>query len=105
MVTVKDSLACTSPEGVVCLAGIVGNKWHIDNFQPMEIVPKYRYLTTFGGWIEEFMSTPLNNIVQQIEAGTFKIKVGKVFHIDDIIKAHQYMDNNAAEGKLVVLTD
>jgi NADPH:quinone reductase-like Zn-dependent oxidoreductase len=105
VVTLKDSFQCTSKGGIVSMTGIVGNKWSIENFQAMEYIPKYRYLTTFGGWIEEFMSTPLNDIVQQVEAGTFKIKVGKVFHIDQIAKAHQCMDDNAAEGKIVVLTD
>ena len=105
VVTLKDSFQCTSKGGIVSMTGIVGNKWSIENFQAMEYIPKYRYLTTFGGWIEEFMSTPLNDIVQQVEAGTFKIKVGKVFHIDQIAEAHQCMDDNAAEGKIVVLTD
>ncbi|EEA24095.1 hypothetical protein TMatcc_007169 [Talaromyces marneffei ATCC 18224] len=105
VVTLKDSFQCTSKGGIVSMTGIVGNKWSIDNFQAMEYIPKYRYLTTFGGWVEEFMSTPLNDIVQQVEAGTFKIKVGKVFHMDQIAEAHQCMDDNAAEGKIVVLTD
>ncbi|EED17771.1 zinc-binding oxidoreductase, putative [Talaromyces stipitatus ATCC 10500] len=104
VVTLKDSLNATAKGGVVSLVGIVGNSWNIENFQPQEFIPKYRFLTTFGGWIEEFMDTPLNDIVQQVEDGTFKIKVGKVFHIDQIAEAHQCMDDNAAEGKIVVLT-
>ncbi|KAH8701983.1 putative zinc-binding oxidoreductase [Talaromyces proteolyticus] len=103
--TLKDSFQCVSKGGVVSLTGIVGNSWEIDNFAPMEVIPWGSSLATYGGWIEEFMETPLNDIVQQVEAGKFKIKVGRVFHIDQIAEAHQCMDDNTAEGKIVVLTD
>lgn len=104
-VTLMDSLQCLSKGGVVSQVGIVGNSWTLENFSPMEIIPFYAHLTTFGGGIEEFMDTPFDDIIQQVEAGKFKLKVGKVFHIDQIVEAHQCMDDNAAEGKIVVLTD
>lgn len=104
-VTLKDSMRCLAKGGVVSQTGIVGNSWSFDNVQPMDLIPRYTYLTTFGGWIEEFMDVPFDDIIQQVEAGTFKLKVGRVFHIDQIAEAHQCMDDNAAEGKIVVLTD
>lgn len=104
-VTLKDSCSVTARYGIVSMVGIVGNSWTIQDFSPAEFIPPYVYLTKFGGWIEEFMDTPLNDIVQQVEAGRFKIKVGKVFHIDQIAEAHQCMEDDVAEGKIVVLTD
>ncbi|OKL64178.1 hypothetical protein UA08_00537 [Talaromyces atroroseus] len=104
-VSLKDSLQCASKGGIVSQVGIVGNLWTLDNMNPMEFIPRYVHLTVFGGWIEEFMDTPFDDIIQQVEAGKLKIKVGKVFHIDQIAEAHQCMDDNLAEGKIVVLTD
>jgi NADPH:quinone reductase-like Zn-dependent oxidoreductase len=37
--TLLDSLRCAKEGGVVCMTGIVGNKWSFDNFAPMEAIP------------------------------------------------------------------
>jgi NADPH:quinone reductase-like Zn-dependent oxidoreductase len=104
-VTIKDSMRCVKPLGVVCMAGIVGNSWTVDNFSPMEYIPVATRLTTYSGWVPEWMATPLESLVKQIEAGQLKVKVGKVFKMDQIVEAHQCMDESAAEGKIVVLTE
>jgi NADPH:quinone reductase-like Zn-dependent oxidoreductase len=60
--------------------------------------------TTYNGGPEEFQETPLNDLLKQIEAGTMKVQIGKVFHLDEIIEAHRCMEENRAGGKIVVLT-
>ena len=40
--TLKDSLRCAKQRGIVCMTGIVGNKWSFDNFAPMEAIPTAR---------------------------------------------------------------
>ena len=50
------------------------------------------------------MRTPLEQIAQQIKAGTLQVQIGKVFHLDEIVQAHQLMDANKAGGKIIVLT-
>ena len=50
------------------------------------------------------MATPLPDLVKQIENGSLHIHVGKVFHLDDIVEAHRCMEENKANGKIVVLT-
>lgn len=39
-----------------------------------------------------------------MEEGKLKVKVGKVFKLDDIVEAHRTMEENKAGGKIVVLT-
>jgi NADPH:quinone reductase-like Zn-dependent oxidoreductase len=56
------------------------------------------------GRAEDFMRTPLDEMVESIAAGTMSVKVGKVFRIDDIVEAHRVMEENNAGGKIVVLT-
>jgi NADPH:quinone reductase-like Zn-dependent oxidoreductase len=102
--TLKDSLRCVKQHGIVCMTGIVGNKWFFDNFAPMEAVPTAVSLTTYAGESEDFMRTPFEDLVEQIAAGTLRVQIGKVFHLDDIVEAHRCMEENKAGGKIVVLT-
>lgn len=102
--TLNDSLRCAREGGVVCMTGIVGNKWSFDNFAPMEVIPTGVRLTVYAGESEDFMRTPLNDLAKQIEAGTLRIQVGKTFHLDEIVEAHRLMEENKAGGKIVVLT-
>ena len=102
--TLKDSLRCAKQRGIVCMTGIVGNKWSFENFAPMEAIPTAVSLTTYAGESEDFMRMPLQDLIEQIAAGTLRVQVGKTFHLDEIVEAHRCMEENKAGGKIVVLT-
>ena len=102
--TLKDSLRCVKQRGIVCMTGVVGNKWSFENFAPMDAIPTAVSLTTYAGESEDFMRMPLEDLVEQIAAGTLHVQVGKVFHLDEIVEAHRCMEENKAGGKIVVLT-
>jgi NADPH:quinone reductase-like Zn-dependent oxidoreductase len=102
--TLADSLRCTRQRGIVCLTGMVGNKWTIDEFEPMETIPTAVCLTTYDGGAEDFMLTPLDELVEEIAAGKLPIHIGRTFHLDEIVEAHRCMEENRAGGKIVVLT-
>jgi NADPH:quinone reductase-like Zn-dependent oxidoreductase len=102
--TLADSLQCTREPGIVCMTGMVGNKWSLDDFSPMEVIPTGVCLTTYDGGPKDFMRTPLQELVEQIVAGSLKVQVGRVFHLDEIVEAHRTMEENRAGGKIVVLT-
>lgn len=104
-VTMKDSLRCISKHGTVCMTGILANQWTIEQFSPQEYIPTSVNLTTYGGGVEDVMETPYEDLIAQIEEGNLKVAVGKVFHLDDIVEAHRCMEEDAACGKIVVLTD
>jgi NADPH:quinone reductase-like Zn-dependent oxidoreductase len=103
--TLKDSLRCAKQRGIVCMTGIVGNKWSFEDFSPMEAIPTAVCLTTYGGDSEDFMRMPFQDLVNQIEAGALRFQIGTVFHIDQIVEAHRLMAENKAAGKIVVLTE
>ena len=102
--TLGDSLRCAKQRGIVCMTGMVGNKWSFDDFSPMEVIPTSVCLTTYDGGPEDFMRTPLDELVEQVAARTVQVQVGKVFKLDDIVEAHRCMEENRAGGKIVVLT-
>jgi NADPH:quinone reductase-like Zn-dependent oxidoreductase len=101
--TLEDSLRCAKEGGIVCMTGIVGNKWSFDEFAPMDVIPTGVCLTAYAGESEDFMRTPLNDLAKQIAAGTLHIQAGKIFHLDEIVEAHRMMEENKAGGKIVVL--
>ncbi|KAB8338777.1 hypothetical protein FH972_021722 [Carpinus fangiana] len=102
--TLEDSMACVKIGGIVCMTGIVGNKWSFSDFNPMEKIPNGVCLTSYSGGSDDFMTTPLGQCAKHVESGALKVHVGKVFNIDDIVEAHRCMDENKAGGKIVVLT-
>ena len=86
------------------MTGIVGNKWSLDNFAPMEAIPTASYLTAYAGESDDFMLTPLAELAEQIAAGRLHIQIGKTFKLDEIVEAHRCMEESKAGGKIVVLT-
>jgi len=102
--TLADSLRCTKEPGLVCMTGMVGNKWSFDHFSPMDVIPTAVGLTTYDGGPSDFIATPLQELVEQVAAGTMRVQVGRVFQLDQIVEAHRTMEENKAGGKIVVLT-
>jgi NADPH:quinone reductase-like Zn-dependent oxidoreductase len=102
--TLLDSLQCAAMGGSVCMTGMVGNAWEFERFSPMGAIPTAVNLTTYAGGAEDFISTPLQQVVNAVEAGTFTPPIGKTFVIDDIVEAHRVMETNSAGGKIVVTT-
>ena len=102
--TLLDSLQCAARFGSVCMTGIVGNAWELDRFTPMGAIPSTVNLTTYAGESTDFMATPMQMVVSEVEAGHMTPKIGRVFQLDDIVEAHRCMEDNAAGGKIVVLT-
>jgi NADPH:quinone reductase-like Zn-dependent oxidoreductase len=102
--TLKDSLHCAKQGGIVCMTGIVGNKWSFDEFAPMDVIPTAVCLTTYAGESEDFMRMPFQQLVEQVEAGSLHVQIGKTFQLDQIVEAHRSMEENRAGGKIVVLT-
>lgn len=123
--TLEDSMACVREQGIVCMTGIVGNKWSFDEFNPMvsknhecdarskrrtlidllqERIPVSVCLTAYSGGPEDFMNTPMQQLAEQIAEGSLKIQIGKKYKLDEIAEAHRVMEANSAGGKIVVLT-
>ena len=102
--TLDDSLLCSREGGIVCMTGIVGNKWTLEDWNPMEKIPTGSYLTSYSGGRDDFIQTPLNDLAKQICMGKLSLQVGKTFKLNEIVAAHTMMEDNRASGKIVVLT-
>jgi len=102
--TLKDSLACADTGGRVCMTGMLAEEWSITDFSPMEFIPATVSLTTYDSGQIRVAQQSFRQFIREVEAGDIKIKIGRTFLLDEITRAHELMDTNAAGGKIVVLT-
>ena len=103
-VSLIDSLSCIAVDGgICCMTGIVGNSWALKEFQPMGDIPTAVCLTSYAGGNEDFVRTPLDEMLGQIANGQLKAQVGKVFSLEQVVEAHRVMDANTAGGKIVLV--
>jgi NADPH:quinone reductase-like Zn-dependent oxidoreductase len=102
--TILDSLHLVRRGGTVCMAGSLSG-WTIPDFEPIAMIPSGTKLTAFhSDSLQGTAGAPvLQRIIHQVEAGVYRPNIDRIFALDDLVVAHQYMENNQATGKLVVL--
>lgn len=101
--TLLDSLRCARPGGVVCMTGILGGKWELPSFRPMDQIPTAVRLTSYSGGAGDISREALQRYVSMVEAGELEILRGPVWRFAELPMAHQAMDENRANGKMVVV--
>jgi NADPH2:quinone reductase len=106
-VTLLDSLQAVAPKGIVCFTGILGNAWVIHEFEPMAAIPSTVKLTHYSTETVTAANSAqaLQQIVDGVAAGRYRVNIDRVFHFNEIVKAHRYMEENRAKGKLVVVVN
>jgi NADPH:quinone reductase len=100
--TLKDSLRCARPGGVVCMTGILGDSWTMTDFAPMDDIPTGVRLTSYSGGSGDLDVTAFRDFVDRVELGEIAVKIARVFEFDDVVDAHRHMEESRGAGKLVV---
>ena len=101
--TLKDSLRCARQGGIVCMTGIVGNKWALtvradggdsDGGVPDDLCGGvgglYADAAERAGW-------------SRLRRGRCRCRWARCIRLDEIVEAHRTMEENKAGGKIVVL--
>jgi len=101
--TLLESLRCARPGGVVCMTGILGGEWELAGFRPLEHVPNGVRLTAYSGGATDIAPEDLQRYVSMVERGELDIRRGPVWSFDRLREAHRAMDENRANGKMVVV--
>lgn len=101
--TLLDSLQCARPGGVVCMTGILGGEWELSSFRPMGHIPTAVRLTSYSGGADDISRAQLEEYVSMVERGELEIPRGPMWSFDQLPVAHQAMDENRANGKMVVV--
>lgn len=100
--TLKDSLQAIAVKGTVCMTGILGNEWSLKDFTPMGDIPSLGRLTVYMGESKNLSKGLLQDFIDDIEDRVIKLNIDKVFRLNEVAAAHQYMEDNKAKGKIVV---
>ncbi|OJJ60975.1 hypothetical protein ASPSYDRAFT_87538 [Aspergillus sydowii CBS 593.65] len=108
--TIVDSLKLVHRGGRVCLAGFLGGLAPVPDFNPLLQMASGVHFSFFGSFsfgTPEFPLTdvPLMEIVKMVAEKKFKADPSRVFKFAQIQEAHQVMEENKANGKMVVVVD
>ena len=101
--TAVDSLRLVRRGGTVCVSGSLSG-WLIGDFEPIAMIPSGTRLTSFHSDDAKGGAAALQRIVDEVEAGAYRPNVDRVFDLAEIVAAHEYMEDDAAAGKVVVST-
>lgn len=101
--TLKDSLQCLKPGGIACMTGMLSENWSVSDFAPMDFISAATYLTTYDSGQLRSSQEAFQSFIQAVEADQVNLSVSRTFRLDEIVEAHQLMENNQADGKIVVM--
>ena len=88
---------------IVCVTGLLGGIWALDSFDPLEDLPENAYITSFHSG--NVTSEKMQKIIDFIKEYKVEIKAEKVFRLEDVPKAHAYLESADSFGKVVVIND
>lgn len=97
-----DSFACVRTGGTLCMAGILGGEWTIEEFTPGASIPSTTKFTYFSSSSTPMTTDALQTYLSGLEAGRYRLPLDRVFGFEDIQAAHALMESNRASGKIVV---
>lgn len=100
--TLLDSLHCVGRGGIVCMTGILGGKWVLNDFHPMGDIPTAVKLTSYSGEAADLSPEQLQSYIDLVENGELEVKRGPTFEFEELVEAHRLMDANQAGGKIVI---
>lgn len=103
--TLFDCLAATRVHGTVCMSGMLSNQWTLPDFYPTGDIPSGVRLTGYTGDARNLPADVLQGFLDDVAAGEAVVPIGRVFALEEIRQAHRVMEENAAGGKIVVVTD
>lgn len=99
--TLYESMSLLQKHGIVCVTGILGKKSTIDHFYPIKDIPSGVYLT---GFVSNSPTQQLiDSLFEHIKINNIQPTIARVFTLEQIAMAHALMENNEANGKIVVV--
>jgi NADPH2:quinone reductase len=101
--TLRDTLRTVKVHGVACFTGMLSNSWVVQDFYPIDYLPSGVRLTAYSGEAADLPSEVLQDYLAAAAQDHRLIPLDRVFPLDQIGAAHDYMEQNRATGKIVVV--
>ena len=97
---ILDTFARTAEGGIICSCGLLGGQWTVPDFDPIEMLSRNLYLTTFASG--NVSQDKLQALVDFVEQYRVDVRTEKVYQIDQIQEAHAYLEGSHSFGKVIV---
>jgi NADPH:quinone reductase len=104
----RDSLRIVRTRGRVCQLGFLGGLDPVTDFNPITDLPTGVLFSFYGSAFvlgtDEFplADIPLQEMITKAETGRYKAKPARAFGFEEVVEAHQAMEEGLAAGKMVV---
>lgn len=98
--TALDSLQHLAPFGIASITGDMGGVWEIPNFDPVTAIPNDRYMTSFASYT--INEQQFNDLLTLIETHHINVHPIKIFKLNQLPQAHQFLENQVQPGKVVI---
>ena len=99
--TLKDTFNHVLPYGIVCNTGELGGQWYMDGFDPISDIHEGALLTSLSSG--EVNSQKLNEMLDYIKQYHVEVSPTKVYRLDQVREAHEYLESGHNLGKVVVV--
>jgi NADPH:quinone reductase len=99
--TLPDTLRATRLHGTVCFTGMLSNRWTVDEFYPIDYIPRGVRLTAYAGGADDLPPKVLQAYLDRLAAGELATPPLHTYTLDDIPRAHADLEHNRVFGKLV----
>ena len=99
--TLRDTFSHVNDGGIVCSTGQLGGEWYLNEFDPITELPANGYLTSF--YSANVSGDRLQNMIDFIENNRVDVSPEKVFSLEQVPLAHEYLEGKTSFGKVVVV--
>lgn len=103
--TLPDTLRATRVHGTVCFTGMLSNRWTVDEFYPIDYIPRGVRLTAYAGGAGDLPAPVLQAYLDRLAAGELSVGPLHTYTLDNIPRAHADLEHNRVFGKLVGVID
>lgn len=101
--TIRDTIRCSAEGAIICLTGLLGDQWYLEEFGPIMDLPANGYLTSFySGNVDQ---ERLEELIHFVDRYDVDLTPSKVFRLEEVQQAHELLESGKNVGKLIVLLD
>lgn len=101
--TLKNTFANVNEGGIVCSTGQLGGQWYLNDFDPIFELPANGYLTSF--YSGNVSAERIQEMLDFVYDHKVDARPEKVFGLEEVPEAHEYLDSSRSYGKIVCVTE
>ena len=101
--TIKDSFDHIAEGGIICVTGLLGGQWELNGFNPIEEIRNNSFLTSFHS--AHVSQDLMDELFDYIDRYQVNVTPRRVFSLEQVPKAHAFIEGTAGFGKIVIMNE